>query len=84
MMKKFSGALKSVLIAVISISLVWILAGPGRAGDYKKEYKMTVVVSPAFYWGQGAIRFSELVKQKTNGQINIKPYWGSSLLKGAQ
>lgn len=83
-MKKFSGALKSVLIAVISISLVWILAGPGRAGDYKKEYKMTVVVSPAFYWGQGAIRFSELVKQKTNGQINIKPYWGSSLLKGAQ
>ena len=32
----------------------------------------------------GAQKFSDLVKQRTNGQINIKPYWGSSLLKGAQ
>ncbi|MFQ6078692.1 MAG: DctP family TRAP transporter solute-binding subunit, partial [Thermodesulfobacteriota bacterium] len=45
---------------------------------------MTVVITPAFYWGQGAIKFAELVKEKTKGQINIKPYWRSSLLKGAQ
>jgi len=50
------------------------------AGKFKKEYKMTVVVTPAFYWGQGAIKFVELVREKTNGQINIKPYWRSSLL----
>ena len=56
----------------------------GAWADYKKEYKMTVNVGPTFYWGMGALKFSELVKEKTKGQINIKPYFGSSLLKGAQ
>ncbi len=55
-----------------------------NAGGFKKEYKMTVNVGPNFYWGMGAIKFSELVKENTNGQINIKPYFGSTLLKGAQ
>ena len=34
--------------------------------------------------GYGAQKFSDLVKERTNGQISIKPYWGSALLKGAQ
>lgn len=54
------------------------------AASFKKEYKMTVNVGPSFYWGMGATKFAELVKQKTKGQINIKPYFGSALLKGAQ
>jgi TRAP-type C4-dicarboxylate transport system substrate-binding protein len=49
------------------------------AGGFKKEYKMTVTVGPNFYWGLGAIQFSDLVKEKTNGRINIKPYFGSTL-----
>ena len=32
----------------------------------------------------GAIKFAELVKEKTGGRINVKPYFGSALLKGAQ
>ena len=43
-----------------------------------------MTVGPNFYWGQGAAKFAELVKEKTDGQINIKPYYGSSLLQGAQ
>jgi len=45
---------------------------------------MQINVGPQFYWGMGAAKFSELVKERTSGQINIKPYWNSSLLKGAQ
>jgi tripartite ATP-independent transporter DctP family solute receptor len=53
-------------------------------GAIKKEYKLQLNVGPKFYWGIGATKFAELVKQKTNGQINVKPYFGSELLKGAQ
>ncbi len=62
------------------------LAGavPAGAESFKKEYKMTVNVGPNFYWGMGATKFAELVREKTGGKINIKPYFGSSLLKGAQ
>ena len=83
-MKKLSRYLWCASVLAISLSLVLAFAAPGAAGNYKKEYKMTLNVGPQFYWGMGAIKFAELVKQKTNGQINIKPYYGSSLLKGAQ
>ncbi len=74
-----------VLLA-LAFSVAFALTGsnPVLAGKYKKEYKMTITIGPAFYWGMGAIKFSELVKEKTNGQINIKPYFGSALMKGAQ
>jgi len=84
MMKKISRYLMFALVFVLSLSMVLIFALPSEAGKFKKEYKMTLNVGPQFYWGMGAIKFAELVKQKTNGQINIKPYYGSALLKGAQ
>ena len=71
-----------VCLAVL-VSLFYF-APESEAGKFKKEYKMTLNVGPQFYWGLGAIKFCELVKEKTNGQINIKPYYGSALLKGAQ
>jgi len=61
-----------------------LVPGQSQAGDFKKEYKMQINVGPQFYWGMGALKFIDLVKERTNGQINIKPYWGSQLLKGAQ
>ncbi len=83
-MKRFSYYLRYVLVSMICVSMVVLFAPQSEAGNYKKEYKMTLNVGPQFYWGMGAIKFCELVKQKTNGQINIKPYYGSALLKGAQ
>ncbi len=52
----------------------------GDAGGFKKEYKMTVNVGPNFSWGIGAIKFSDIVKKKTIGRINIKhPAQGSTV-----
>ena len=83
-MKEFSRYLKLGLFSVVCLSVVFLFAGQSQAGRYKKEYKMTLNVGPQFYWGMGAVKFVELVKQKTDGKINIKPYYGSALLKGAQ
>lgn len=76
---------RMILVFIISIFTLCFLASPNLyAKGFKKEYKLQVTVGPNFYWGQGAAKFAELVKKKTNGQINIKPYYGSSLLQGAQ
>ncbi len=81
-MKRFSLYLTCALVAVISMAL--LIPCQSQAGNFKKEYKMQINVNPQFYWGMGAQKFVDLVKERTNGQINIKPYWGSQLLKGAQ
>jgi tripartite ATP-independent transporter DctP family solute receptor len=72
------------MIFALSLSLILVFAHLGEAAKFKKEYKLQLNVGPTFYWGMGAIKFAELAKEKTNGQINIKPYFGSALLKGAQ
>lgn len=73
-----------IVSAVVGLAMVAALAAPATAEEFKKEYRMTVNVGPSFYWGMGATKFAELVKEKTGGKINIKPYFGSELLKGAQ
>jgi tripartite ATP-independent transporter DctP family solute receptor len=84
MMKKTVGFMKIALVLGIALSLGLSFAVPGNAAPFKKEYKMQLNVGPTFYWGMGAVKFAELAKQKTHGKINIKPYFGSALLKGAQ
>ncbi|WP_022667106.1 DctP family TRAP transporter solute-binding subunit [Desulfospira joergensenii] len=72
-----------VFIAAISLAMVFpsaVLAGT----KYKKEYKMSVVVGPKLPWGAGATRFAELVREGTDGRINIKVYTSSSLMAGKQ
>jgi tripartite ATP-independent transporter DctP family solute receptor len=77
---RISRAATTILTMVIAI----LMAIPCHAGAFKKEYKLQVNVGPSFYWGIGATQFADLVREKTDGQINIKPYFGSALLKGAQ
>ena len=72
------------LVLGLILAMVVLPADETAAFKPKKEYKMTVNVGPNFYWGMGAAKFAELVREKTSGQINIKPYFGSALLKGAQ
>ena len=83
-MKRRIGYLTYALVLTFCFAMVVAIAANGEAAEFKKEYKMQINVGPQFYWGMGAQKFSDLVKERTNGQINIKPYWGSSLLKGAQ
>ena len=72
------------IILVFGLFITWLLPSCRDAGPLKAEYKMTVNVGPNYYWGMGAIRFADLVREKTDGRINITPYFGSALLKGAQ
>jgi len=53
-------------------------------GQYKAEYKMSTVVPPVFAWGKGGEIFLTLVRERTNGRINIKQYPGASLVQGQQ
>lgn len=71
------------LTAALALSVVFS-AGVALAGEYKKEYKMSVVVGPKLPWGAGATKFTELVRERTDGRINIKVYTSSSLMAGKQ
>ncbi|MFZ0614166.1 MAG: DctP family TRAP transporter solute-binding subunit [Desulfobacterales bacterium] len=79
-----SGKNRNRLAGVLAALVVLAWLPNAQGADFKKEYKMQVNVGPNFYWGMGATKFAELVAQKTGGRINVKPYWGSQLLKGAQ
>jgi tripartite ATP-independent transporter DctP family solute receptor len=64
-----------------------LAALPGMAlaqGTYKPEYKMSLVVGPAFPWGKGGEIWANLVRDRTQGRINIKLYPGVSLIQGDQ
>jgi tripartite ATP-independent transporter DctP family solute receptor len=71
--------------------LKWVLAAGalsvatlGSAQSYKSEYRMSLVLGPAFPWGKGGQIWAELVKERTQGRINIKLYPGVSLIQGDQ
>jgi tripartite ATP-independent transporter DctP family solute receptor len=72
----------------MGLILVFLLAWTGpqavQAADYKPEYKLSTVVGKPFPWGIAGERWAELVKEKTNGRINIKCYPGTSLVGGDQ
>jgi tripartite ATP-independent transporter DctP family solute receptor len=51
---------------------------------YQNEYRLSTVVGTAFPWGKAGERWGEIVRQKTNGRINIKLYPGVSLVAGDQ
>ncbi len=53
-------------------------------GAYKPEYKLSTVVGPAFPWGKGGEIWADLVRERTQGRINIKLYPGASLVGGDQ
>ena len=57
---------------------------PAAAQNYKSEYRLSLVVGPAFPWGMGGEIWANKVKEKTNGRINIKLYPGVSLIQGDQ
>ena len=60
------------------------MASATVAADYKDEYRMSLVVGTAFPWGQGGQIWADLVRERTDGRINIKLYPGVSLVNGDQ
>ena len=55
-----------------------------QAPGYRAEYRLSTTLGTAFPWGQAGERWIELVKEKTQGRINIKLYSGNSLVGGDQ
>ncbi|MEW6267605.1 MAG: DctP family TRAP transporter solute-binding subunit [Thermodesulfobacteriota bacterium] len=79
-----SKTLRMTLALTAALFLAAAVAPGVQAQQFKAEYRLTLNVGPAFYWGMGGTKFTELVKEKTKGKINLKPYYSSELLKGAQ
>jgi len=86
MMRNWNRCLRCGIVWVTAVMAVAVVMLPavGVTADFKKEYRLQVNVGPSFYWGMGATKFAELVAEKTDGRINVKPYFGSALLQGAQ
>ena len=74
---------KTILAVAVAIAAVAFTAA-APAQSYKAEYKMSLVLGPAFPWGKGGEIWANLVKERTQGRINIKLYPGVSLIQGDQ
>ena len=75
--------LKNILgLALAATALAFTAAAPAQT--YKPEYKMSLVVGPAFPWGKGGEIWANLVRERTQGRINIKLFPGVSLIQGDQ
>lgn len=68
-----------VATAILATASSWTMAG-----TYKDEYKMSIVVGPKGPWGEGAQKFADLVRERTQGRINIKCYFAGQLFAGKQ
>jgi tripartite ATP-independent transporter DctP family solute receptor len=77
---------RRTMIAAMAAAVAAMTAAPAfaQAGKYQAEYRLSTVVGTAFPWGKAGERWGELVKQRTNGRINIKMYPGVSLVAGDQ
>ncbi len=58
--------------------------GEGEEVALKSEYKLTMNVSTDTCWGQGGVKFAELVSEYTNGKVNVKVYPNAQLVGGDQ
>jgi tripartite ATP-independent transporter DctP family solute receptor len=81
---KFRSFLK---LTVAAAALACAFGAPAQTAlpaGYKAEYKMSLVVGTAFPWGKGGEAWANLVRERTQGRINIKLYPGVSLVQGDQ
>jgi tripartite ATP-independent transporter DctP family solute receptor len=69
---------------MITLALALGPEPPARAAAYKPEFKMSLVVNDQGPWGQAAIRFADLLKERTQGRINVKNYFAGQLFAGKQ
>jgi tripartite ATP-independent transporter DctP family solute receptor len=75
-------ALHALIVAAAAMTVA-IAPAFGQTA-YKPEYKLSTVVGPAFPWGKGGEIWADLVRERTQGRINIKMYPGASLVNGDQ
>jgi hypothetical protein len=62
------------LIAVFALVAVSGAASHATA-QYKAELKNSLVVGPTGPWGEAAVKFADLLKERTQGRINVRNYF---------
>jgi tripartite ATP-independent transporter DctP family solute receptor len=77
--------MKKVLTGILVFAMILGVAGfDGADAALKGEYKLTMNVSTDTAWGQGGVKFAELVKEYTDGKVNVKVYPNAQLVGGDQ
>jgi TRAP-type transport system periplasmic protein len=71
-------------LAAVAAALATFSAAAPAQSAYKSEYKMSLVLGPPTPWGQAGKLWADMVKERTQGRINIKLYPGVSLIQGDQ
>jgi tripartite ATP-independent transporter DctP family solute receptor len=72
------------LLLLACAGIAFAATPAASAQTYKPEYKLSTVLPATYAWGKAGERWAELVKEKTQGRINIKMYPGTSLVGGDQ
>ena len=75
---------RKLLLALSAAAMALALPAAAQQGKYQSEYRLSTVVGTAFPWGKGGEIWGNLVRERTNGRINIKMYPGASLVAGDQ
>ena len=78
---KFRRTLLGLAVAATALACA---TGAMAQANYKAEYKMSLVLGPPTPWGMAGKIWADLVKERTQGRINIKLYPGVSLIQGDQ
>ena len=79
---KFRRSLVALLAAATALGCFATQAAAQAA--YKAEYRMSLVLGPSTPWGTAGKTWADLVRERTQGRINIKLYPGVSLIQGDQ
>lgn len=76
--------MKRFKLAVLFALALSVLAASAAfaAPKFKSEYKLSINSNQISELGRGAQMFVDLVKERTDGKVNIKPYWGGQLFSG--
>lgn len=93
--KKFLRLLAAGMLLLLVFGCVGCTSGPQAPADengedeegqveFHPEYKLTMNVATDTAWGKGGVKFAELVKEYTNGKINVKVYPNAQLVGGDQ
>ena len=76
--------MRHCLTLALVVGLILLGVDPAAAQSYKAEFKNSLVTAANTSWGEAAIKFADLVKERTQGRINIKNDFSGQLFAGEQ
>ena len=75
--------MKKTLVSFLVCLFVFGILSPSMAEvKFKEEYKLSCNIAETTPQGKAVARFARLVKEGTEGKVNIKIYWNGQLMAG--